>query len=143
MTDPVADLLTRIRNANANGVKTVKAPYSGLKKNVLRVLKEQGYIVDYAAEMEGAPGTEKHGHPSPGRRGVLRIELKYGPDGEKVIRIIRRVSKPGRKIYLRVSKLPNVLNGLGIAVLSTSRGVISNLEARKLGVGGEILCEVW
>jgi len=130
MTDPVADLLTRIRNGNSNGQKTVKVPYSGLKKNILRVLKEQGYIVDYVPEMEG-------------RKGVLRIELKYGPDGEKVIRFIRRVSKPGRRIYRGVTALPNVLDGLGIAVLSTPRGVISNIEARKLGVGGEVLCEIW
>ena len=130
MTDPVSDLLTRIRNANANGYKTVKIPYSGMKKNILRVLKEQGFILDYVPEMEG-------------RKGVLRVELKYGPDGEKVIRSIRRVSKPGRRMYNSVSSIPSVLNGLGISVLSTSRGVISNIEAKKLGVGGEVLCEVW
>jgi small subunit ribosomal protein S8 len=136
MTDPVSDLLTRIRNGNSNGQKTVKVPYSDLKKNILRVLKEQGYITDYFPEMEGA--AEKKG-----RKGILRIELKYGPDGEKVIRFIRRVSKPGRRIYKGVTALPKVLDGLGIAVLSTPRGVISNIEAKKLGVGGEILCEVW
>jgi small subunit ribosomal protein S8 len=130
MTDPVADLLTRIRNANSNGYKTVQVPYSNLKQSILRVLKEQGYIVDYVPEMEGD-------------RGILRVELKYGPDGEKIIRKIQRVSKPGRRKYSRASELPDVLNGLGISVVSTSRGVVSNLEARKLGVGGEILCEVW
>jgi small subunit ribosomal protein S8 len=130
MTDPVADLLTRIRNANSNGYKTVKVPFSSLKKEVLRVLKEQGYIVDYLPEMDGA-------------RGILRIELKYGPDGEKVIRSIDRVSKPGRRVYRSAPDLPRVLDGLGIAVVSTSRGVMSNLEAKKLRVGGEILCEVW
>ena len=130
MTDPVADLLTRIRNATRNGHGSVKIPYSHLKKNVLRVLKEQGYILDYSAEMEGT-------------KGVLRVDLKYGADGELVIRSIQRISKPGRRIYRRATDLPNVLNGLGIAVLSTSRGVMSNREARKLGIGGEVLCEVW
>jgi len=130
MTDPVADLLTRIRNANSNGYKTVKVPYSNLKKNILRVLKAQGYILDYVPEMEG-------------RHGVLRVELKYGPDGEKILRRIRRISTPGRRIYRRASALPNVLDGLGIAILSTSRGVLSSVEAKKLGLGGEILCEVW
>jgi len=130
MTDPIADLLTRIRNANSIGSGRVKAPYSALKKNVVRVLKEQGYVVDYQANMEGA-------------HGVLDIELKYGPDGEKVIQYIQRVSKPGRRVYRCAGDLPNVLNGLGIAVVSTSKGVMSNLEAKKLGVGGEVLCEVW
>ena len=130
MTDPVADLLTRIRNATRNGHKSVKIPYSHLKKNILRVLKEQGYILDYSAEMEGT-------------KGVLRVDLKYGGDGEHVIRSIERISKPGRRIYRPASDLPNVLNGLGIAVLSTSRGVMSNREAKKLGIGGEVLCEIW
>jgi small subunit ribosomal protein S8 len=99
MTDPVADLLTRVRNANSNGYKTVKVPYSHLKKNILK--------------------------------------------GEKVIRTLKRVSTPGRRIYKPAVELPSVLGGLGIAVVSTSRGVLSNVEARKLGIGGEILCEVW
>ncbi|MGQ9592280.1 MAG: 30S ribosomal protein S8 [Planctomycetota bacterium] len=130
MTDPVADLLTRIRNANSVGARHVTVPYSHLKRNILRVLKEQGYIADYVPEMQ-------KGH------GVLRVELKYGPDGEKVIRTIRRVSTPGRRKYAPASKLPKVLDGLGILVVSTSRGVLSDAEARKLGLGGEILCEVW
>lgn len=130
MTDPIADLLTRIRNANFNSYSVVKLPYSTVKKNVLRVLKEQGYITDFATEMHG----DKAG---------LRIDLKYGPDGEKVIQHIQRVSKPGRRLYCRSTDLPNVLDGLGIAVVSTSKGVMSNLEAKKLGVGGEVLCEVW
>ncbi len=130
MTDPIADLLTRIRNANANGYTEVKIPYSRIKKDILRVLKEQGYITDYHSEMAGA-------------RAILRIELKYGDDGEKVIQHIQRVSKPGRRLHCGTKELPDVLNGLGIAVVSTSKGVISNLEAKKLGVGGEVLCEVW
>ncbi len=130
MTDPIADLLTRIRNANEIGAAKVKAPYSGLKKSVLKVLKEQGYIIDYAAQMEGT-------------KGVLEVTLKYGPDGEKVIEYIQRVSKPGRRVYRGATDLPDVLNGLGVAVVSTSKGVLSNIEAKKLGVGGEVLCEVW
>lgn len=131
MTDPIADLLTRIRNANANGESRVRAPYSNVKKNILKVLKDQGYITDYSAEMDAA------------NKGVLSIDLKYGPDGEKVIQYIQRVSKPGRRVFRGSEDLPEVLNGLGIAVVSTSRGVLSNIEARKLGIGGEVLCEVW
>ncbi|MBI4602316.1 MAG: 30S ribosomal protein S8 [Planctomycetes bacterium] len=130
MTDPIADLLTRIRNAISTGKKSVKVPYSNLKKNVLRVLKEQGYILDYVPEMEG-------------RKGVLRVELKYGPDGELVLQKIQRVSRPGRRVYKGADEVPSVLDGLGISVLSTSRGVLSNIEAKKLRVGGEVLCEVW
>jgi small subunit ribosomal protein S8 len=130
MTDPVADLLTRIRNANSIGKRTVKMPYSGLKKNILRVLKEQGFITDYFPEMQG-------------QMGVLRVELKYGPDGELVLRKIQRISKPGRRVYSRSVSLPDVLDGLGIAIVSTSKGVMSNLEAKKLSLGGEVLCEVW
>ncbi|HZN56552.1 MAG TPA: 30S ribosomal protein S8 [Planctomycetota bacterium] len=130
MTDPIADLLTRIRNGVGSGKKNVKVPYSGLKKNVCRVLKEQGYITDYFPEMDGT-------------KAILRVELKYGPDGELVLRHIRRVSKPGRRVYRPSDKIPNVLDGLGVAVLSTSKGVISSLEAKKLKIGGEVLCEVW
>jgi len=130
MTDPVADLLTRIRNANSIGKKSVKAPFSSLKKNILRVLKEQGYITDYFPEMEG-------------KKAVLRIELKYGPDGELILRSVKRVSKPGRRVYSGAAAVPNVLDGLGIAVLSTSKGVMSSVEAKKMKLGGEVLCEVW
>lgn len=130
MTDPVADLLTRIRNASFNGYKLIKVPYSRLKQHILRVLKEQGYIVEFSPEMDGS-------------KGVLRVELKYGPDGQKVIQHIQRVSTPGRRIYCRVSQLPEVLDGLGVAIVSTSRGIMSSREAKRLGVGGEVLCEVW
>ena len=130
MTDPVADLLTRVRNAASSSKKSVKIPYSGLKKNICRVLKEQGFITDYFPEMEGT-------------RSTLRVELKYGPDGEQVLRHIRRVSKPGRRVYTAVEAMPEVLNGLGISVISSSKGVISSVEAKKMKVGGEILCEVW
>ena len=136
MTDPVADLLTRIRNANVNGYREVKLPYSTLKKGILRVLKEQGFIADYRSEMLAVKRQKRP-------RATLCVDLKYGPDGEKVITHIQRVSKPGRRLYSSARELPNVLDGLGVAVVSTSRGVLSNIEARKLGVGGEILCEVW
>ena len=130
MTDPIADLLTRIRNANSIGSRKVKAPFSELKKSILKILKEQGYIVDYDPQMDGS-------------RGVLNIELKFGPDGEKVIQYIQRVSKPGRRVFKASIDIPDVLNGLGIAVVSTSKGVMSGQEAKKLGIGGEVLCEVW
>ena len=130
MTDPVADLLTRIRNANRNGYKTISVPYSGLKNRILRVLKEQGYIADFSPQLEEAKGS-------------LNVQLKYGPDGERVIQHIQRVSKPGRRVFCGVSQLPEVLDGLGIAIVSTSRGVMSNRQAKKLGVGGEVLCEIW
>lgn len=130
MTDPIADLLTRIRNANSNGTKTTTVPYSKTKKEILRVLKEQGVILDYFPEMQG-------------KRGVLRVDLKYGPDGEKVIRHIQRVSKPGRRVYSRTAAIPKVLNDLGFSVLSTTKGIISDVEARKLKLGGEIICEIW
>lgn len=130
MTDPIADLLTRIRNANSNGYKTVNAPYSRVKKNILRVMKEQGYITEYESAMSGTCA-------------VLNIDLKYGGDGEKVIQHIQRVSTPGRRWYVGAAELPDVLDGLGIAIVSTSKGVMSNLEAKKLGIGGEVLCEVW
>ena len=130
MTDPIADLLTRIRNANAIGSRKVKAPYSVLKKSILKILKEQGYIVDYDPQMDGS-------------RGILNIQLKFGPDGEKVIQHIQRVSSPGRRVFMSSKDIPDVLNGLGIAVVSTSGGVMSGQEAKKLGIGGEVLCEVW
>ena len=130
MTDPIADLLTRIRNANTIGSRKVKAPYSALKKINLKILKEQGYIVDYDPQLDGS-------------RGILNIQLKFGPDGEKVIQHIQRVSSPGRRVFMSSKDIPDVLNGLGIAVVSTSRGVMSGQEAKKLGIGGEVLCEVW
>ncbi len=130
MTDPIADLLTTIRNANTNGAKSTTVPYSKVKKEVLRVFKEQGIVLDYFPEMKGT-------------RGVLRIDLKYGPDGEKVIRHIQRVSKPGRRVYSKTGAIPKVLNELGFSVLSTTKGIVSDAEARKMKVGGEVICEVW
>lgn len=130
MTDPIADMLTRIRNAVRVERPYVDVPRSNLKKGLADVLKREGFIWDYK-DVEAEPA------------GALRIELKYGPNGEHVIRNIRRVSKPGRRVYARSVDLRPVLNGMGIAVVSTSRGVVSDREARQKKLGGEVLCEVW
>ncbi len=130
MTDPIADMLTRIRNAVRMEQPFVDVPTSNLKRGVAEVLKREGYIWDWE-ELEAQPVR------------LLRVYLKYGPNGERVIRHIRRISKPGRRIYSPVSKLKPVLNGLGISILSTSRGIVSDREARQRRLGGEILCEVW
>lgn len=132
MTDPLADMLTRIRNAVRVERPTVELPVSKVKRGVAEVLKREGYIWDWReAEEEGAPTKQLH------------IDLKYGPNGERVIRHIRRVSKPGRRVYARADSLKPVLNGLGISIISTSRGVISDREARQRKLGGEVLCELW
>lgn len=130
MTDPIADMLTRIRNAVRVERPHVDMPLSKVKRGVADVLKREGYIWDWK-EMESAPVSH------------LRIELKYGPNGERVIRHLKRVSKPGRRVYSGARSLRPVLNGLGIAVISTSRGVISDREARQRKLGGEVLCELW
>jgi small subunit ribosomal protein S8 len=130
MTDPIADMLTRIRNAVRVERPHVTMPLSKVKRGLAEVLKREGYIWGWE-EIQGEPVAE------------LKIELKYGPNGERVIRHIRRVSKPGRRVYARADGLRPVLNGLGISVLSTSRGVISDREARQRKLGGEVLCELW
>lgn len=130
MTDPIADLLTRMRNAISVEKATVSVPFSNMKKNILQVLKENGYVADFMSEMQD-------------NRAVLRVDLKYGSDGEKVISHIQRVSKPGRRVYRGVKELREPLNGLGVAVVSTPRGVLSHADAKKNNVGGEILLEVW
>jgi small subunit ribosomal protein S8 len=130
MTDPIADMLTRIRNAVRVERSHVEMPLSKVKRGLAEVLKREGYIWDWL-EVEAQP--VRH----------LRIELKYGPNGERVIQSVRRVSKPGRRVYSRARDLKPVLNGLGITILSTSRGVVSDREARQRNLGGEVLCEVW
>lgn len=130
MTDPIADMLTRIRNGLRNRQSAVTLPRSKVKAGILKVLESEGYIRGYAEGDEGPQGT-------------IKIDLKYGPDGEDVITHIQRKSKPGRRLYRGIEGLPPVLNGLGIAVLSTSKGILSDREARRLKVGGEVLCEVW
>ena len=130
MTDPIADMLTRIRNAVRVERTFVEVPASKLKRSVADVLKREGYIWEWE-EVEDRPVNR------------IRIELKYGPNGERVIQHVRRVSKPGRRVYSRAKDLRPVLNGLGIRILSTSHGVMSDREARKRKSGGEVLCEVW
>ena len=132
MTDPIADMLTRIRNAVRIERPVVQMPHSKVKRGVAEVLKREGYIWDWhEQEAEGAPGKE------------LSIDLKYGPNGERVIRHLKRVSKPGRRVYSRANALKPILNGLGISIISTSRGVVSDREARQKNLGGEVLCELW
>ena len=131
MSDPVADMLTRIRNAGMVRFDTVNMPLSKIKVGVAKVLKDEGYINDY------------HIKENDSVQGSLKIDLKYGPNDEKVITGLRRVSKPGLRIYVKADNIPKVLSGLGIAILSTSQGVIADREARKLGLGGEVLCEIW
>jgi small subunit ribosomal protein S8 len=147
MTDPLADMLTRIRNANRIERPAVDMPATRLKRGVAQVLKEEGFILDFEV---GESTKDEQGHttfhPKPGAAGsqaLLRIYLKYGPEGEKVIRHISRASKPGLRIYRGHGELPPVLDGLGISILSTSRGIMSDRRARTERVGGELLCRVW
>ncbi len=130
MTDPIADMLTRIRNGTRVEKFYVDVPASKVKRGVAEVLKREGYIWKWE-EVEATPV------------GLLRLYLKYGPNGEQVIRHIKRVSKPGRRVYSHAKELRPVLEGLGIRVVSTSRGVISDREARQRNIGGEVLCEIW
>ena len=130
MTDPVADMLTRIRNAIRIERPFVDVPASKLKEGIAAALQREGYIWDYTV-IEQEP------------QNVVRINLKYGPNGEWVIQHIKRESKPGRRLYSRAKETPVVLQGLGISILSTNKGVLSNREAKKEGVGGELLCSVY
>lgn len=130
LSDPLGDMLTRIRNGQRASKGTVRTPASRLRANVLEVLQREGYIRGYAV------------HEQDGGKRELAIELKYH-NGEPVIRELRRVSKPGRRVYAGLKELPNVYNGLGIAILSTPRGVLSDAEAREQRVGGEVLCTVF
>ena len=129
MTDPIADLLTRIRNGVAVESRSVDVPYSRIKQDVCRVLVEEGFLVQFQV-VDGEP------------RKTLRVQLKYGPDGERVIQHIKRVSKPGCRVYRKAKDIPVVLQGLGISILSTSQGILSNREATEKGIGGEVLCSV-
>lgn len=132
MTDPIADMLTRIRNAVRVEKSHVLIPTSKVKRGLAQVLKREGFIWDWKeSEMETEPVKQ------------LRIDLKYGPNGERLIRHIRRVSKPGCRVYSKSTQLRPVLNGLGISILSTSHGVVSDREARTKKLGGEVLCELW
>jgi len=138
MTDPIADMLTRIRNSVRVERPYVELPVSNVKKNLAEVLKREGYIRDWEIVEQENPRSRSKSSIQ-----VLRVQLKYGPNGERVIRHIKRVSKPGRRIYSGADGLKPVLNGLGITILSTSHGLLSDREARQRNLGGEILCEVW
>ena len=142
MTDPIADMLTRIRNANSIERPAAEMKATKLKANIAQVLKDEGFILDFqVGKYEGPEFKDGAKAGDPGS--VLRVYLKYGPEGEKVIRMIKRSSRPGRRYYQGAKELKKVLDGLGIAVLSTSKGVMSDRRARKEGVGGEVLCLVW
>lgn len=130
ITDPIADMLTRIRNANTAKHETVDVPASNMKKSIAEILNEEGYIAGYQVIEDG-------------KQGVIRITLKYGPNKEKVISGLKRVSKPGLRIHAGAEELPRVLKGLGIAIISTSKGVMTDKAARKLNIGGEVLAFVW
>ena len=130
MTDPIADMLTRLRNANSVLHDKVEIPGSKIKKAIASVLKEEGFIKDFTF-------TENN------KQGVLTLTLKYGPKREKVISGIKRISKPGLRMYAKHAELPKGLGGLGIAIISTSKGIMSDKEARKAGLGGEVIAYVW
>lgn len=130
MSDPLADMLTRIRNGVMAKHDSVEMPKSGIKVNVAKVLQEEGYISGWEVTEDGPQGT-------------LIINLKYGPNQESVITGLTRVSKPGLRQYAQTGSIPTVLNGLGVAIISTSKGLVTDRAARKMNIGGEILCQVW
>lgn len=130
ITDPIADLLTRIRNANTSKHETVDVPASNMKKAIVEILNNEGYIKGYQVIEDG-------------KQGVIRIALKYGPKNEKVISGLKRVSKPGLRYYTSADEIPRVLKGLGIAIISTSKGIMTDKEARAQHIGGEVLAFVW
>ena len=129
MTDPIADMLTRIRNGIQARHETVDIPASNMKQEIARILKEEGYITDYAVTGD--------------LKKTMTVTLKYGPNNEKVISGIKRISKPGLRVYAKASEVPKVLNGLGIAIISTSKGIMTDKEARKQNLGGEVLAYIW
>ena len=130
ITDPIADMLTRIRNANSAKHDTVDIPASNMKKAIAQILVDEGYIKGFKVEDDG-------------KQGVIEVELKYGPNKSSVITGLRRVSKPGLRIYTDCENMPKVMKGLGIAILSTSKGIMTDKEARKANVGGEVLAFIW
>ena len=130
ITDPIADMLTRIRNANSAKHETVSVPASNMKKAIAQILVDEGYIKDYKVVEDG-------------KQGMIEITLKYGPNKSQVLLGLRRVSKPGLRIYTDCENMPKVMKGLGVAILSTSKGVMTDKAARKLNVGGEVLAFIW
>ena len=130
MTDPIADMLTRVRNANVVKHETVDVPASNMKKEIARILLEEGFIRGYDVIEDG-------------KQGIIRIQLKYGQMSERVITGLKRISKPGMRVYAAKDEVPKVLNGLGISIISTSKGILTDKQARKENVGGEVICYVW
>jgi len=130
MSDPIADMLTRIRNANTVRHETVEMPASKIKRQIAEILKNEGFIRDCE-------------YIEDNKQGIIRIFLKYGPNNERVITGLKRISKPGLRVYTKASEIPRVLGGLGIAILSTSKGVMTDKQARQLNTGGEVICYVW
>lgn len=130
MTDPIADFLTRIRNANMVRHESLEVPSSNIKVAIANILKSEGFIKDFTVEEDG-------------KQGVMKVFLKYGKNNERVITGLKRISKPGLRVYAKTGEVPKVLNGLGIAIVSTSEGVITDKEARTKNVGGEVLAYVW
>lgn len=130
MTDPIADYLTRIRNANMVYKETVEIPSSKLKKSLSEILKREGYIKDFEFVEDG-------------KQGIIRLYLKYGAGKDRTITDIKRISKPGLRVYAQKDEIPRVLGGLGIAIISTSKGIVTDKDARREGVGGEVICYVW
>ncbi|MBS4537342.1 30S ribosomal protein S8 [Clostridium sp. D2Q-11] len=130
MTDPIADMLTRIRNANNAKHETVDIPASNIKKALAEILLNEGFIKGYDVIEDG-------------KQGIVRVQLKYSRDNDKVITGIKRISKPGLRVYAKKDEIPRVLGGLGIAILSTSKGILTDKQAKKNDVGGEVICYVW
>ncbi len=130
MTDPIADMLTRIRNAIKAQYDTVDIPASKMKINIAKILKDEGYIRNYKVIKDN-------------KQGILQVFLKYGSKGERIILDIKKISKPSRRVYVTKDEIPFVRSGLGLAILSTSKGVLTDKEARKQGVGGEVICSCW
>ena len=130
MTDPIADMLTRIRNANSVYHDKVEIPGSNIKRAIAEVLKEEGFIKDYTFTEDG-------------KQGIITIQMKYGPKREKVLTGLKRISKPGLRQYAKKAELPRVLGGLGVAIISTSKGIMSDKNARKAGLGGEVVAYIW
>ncbi|MHB8171517.1 MAG: 30S ribosomal protein S8 [Thermincolia bacterium] len=130
MTDPIADFLTRIRNANTVNHERVEIPASKMKKTMASILKNEGFIKDCEFIEDG-------------KQGILRVYLRYGPNKEKIISGLKRISKPGLRVYAKKDEVPKVLGGLGLAVISTSKGIMTDKQARKEGLGGEVICYIW
>lgn len=130
MTDPIADMLTRIRNSNDAKHNSVSIPASNVKKQIAQILLDEGFVKGYNVIEDG-------------KQGIIRMDLKYGQNNEKVISGIKRISKPGLRVYVKSDDVPRVLGGLGIAIISTSDGIMTDKEARGKGVGGEVVCYVW